>query len=119
VEEQGIKFCRLADWCCAYGNTDKGLSTGHATYDWSNRFDHAVGRLTPFGAVGIGDTVMDSRLFQRPFTSFGNLAHFEGGADVDLSHSFTLTLSAYDIAPWGNQTIVSRFVGASRKCRNI
>jgi len=92
------------------GNTDKGLSTGHATYDWSNRFDHAFNRLTSFGAVGIGDTVMDSRFFQRPFTSFGNLAHFEGGADVDLSHSFTLTLSAYDIAPWGNQTIVGRLV---------
>jgi hypothetical protein len=25
-----------------------------------------------------------------------------------LTHSFTLTLSAYDIAPWGTQTIVSR-----------
>lgn len=92
------------------GDTAKGLSTGHATYDWSNRFDHAIGHLTPFGVIGIADTVMDSRFFQRPFTSFGNLAHFEGGADVDLSHSFTLTLSAYDIAPWGNQTIISRLV---------
>jgi hypothetical protein len=92
------------------GNTAKGLSTGHATYDWSNRFDHAISRLTPFGAIGIADTIMDSRFFQRPFTSFGNLAHFEGGADVNLSHSFTLTLSAYDIAPWGNQTIISRLV---------
>jgi hypothetical protein len=94
------------------GDTKKGLSTGHATYDWSNRFDHAISRLTPFGVIGIADTVMDSRFFQRPFTSFGNLAHLEGGADVDLSHSFTLTLSAYDIAPWGSQTIISRLVPA-------
>ena len=92
------------------GDTAKGLSTGHATYDWSNRFDHAISRLTPFGVIGIADTIMDSRFFQRPFTSFGNLAHFEGGADVDLSHSFTLTLSTYDIAPWGSQTIISRLV---------
>jgi hypothetical protein len=38
------------------------------------------------------------------------LAHFEGGTDVDLSHSVSLTLSAYDIAPWGTQTLTSRLV---------
>jgi hypothetical protein len=55
---------------------------------------------------------MDTRFFQRPFTSYGNLAHFEAGTDIDLSHSFSLTLSGYDIAPWGTQTIVSRIVTA-------
>ena len=92
------------------GDSAKGLSTGHATYDWSNRFDLSISRLTQFGIIGLTNTIMDSRFFQRPFTSFGNLAHFEGGADVDLSHSFTLTLSAYDIVPWGNQTIISRLI---------
>jgi hypothetical protein len=105
-----LNFASSLTGAAPTGDTKKGLSTGHATYDWSNRFDHAIGRLTPFGAAGIADTVMDSRFFQRPFTSFGNLAHFEGGADVDLSHSFSLTVSAYDIAPWGNQTIISRLV---------
>jgi hypothetical protein len=92
------------------GDTKKGLSTGHATFDWDNRLDHDVSLFTPFVDLGVANSIMDTRFFQRPFTSYGNLAHFEGGTDVDLSHSFSLTLSAYDIAPWGTQTIISRIV---------
>ena len=94
------------------GDSAKGLSTGHATFDWNNRFDHSASILTPFVDAGVGNSIPDTRFFHRPFTSFGNLAHFEGGTDVGLSHSFTLTLSAYDIAPWGNQTIFSRTVAS-------
>jgi hypothetical protein len=94
------------------GNTNKGLSTGHATYDWDNRLDHNVSLFTPFIDAGVANSIMDTRFFQRPFTSYGNLAHFEAGTDIDLSHSFSLTLSGYDIAPWGTQTIISRVVTA-------
>jgi hypothetical protein len=62
--------------------------------------------------AGVANTIMDTRFFQRPFTSYGTLAHFEAGTDIDLSHSFSLTLSGYDIAPWGTQTIISRVVTA-------
>lgn len=92
------------------GDSKKGLSTGHATFDWDNRFDHDFGRITPFVDLGVANSVTDTRFFKRPFASFGHLAHFEGGTDVDLSHSLSLTLSAYDIAPWGPQTLDSRVV---------
>ena len=92
------------------GDSAKGLSTGHVTFDWNNRIDHDFSILTPFVDAGVGNSISDTRFFHRPFTSFGYLAHFEGGTDVDLSHSFSLTLSAYDIAPWGTQTIFSRAV---------
>lgn len=92
------------------GDTKKGLSTGHATFDWDNRMDHDLGRLTPFADAGLANSVSDTRFFKRPFTSYGNVAHFEAGTDVDLSHSFSLTLSAYDLAPWGTQTVISRLV---------
>ena len=92
------------------GDSTKGLSTGHATFDWNNRVDHSFSILTPFVDAGVGNSISDTLFFHRPFTSFGYLTHFEGGMDVDLSHSFTLTLSAYDIAPWGTQTIFSRAV---------
>ena len=92
------------------GDTAKGLSTGHATFDWNNRIDHSISVLTPFIDAGVGNSITDTVFFHRPFTSFGYLAHFEGGTAVDLSHSFSLTISAYDIAPWGNQTIYSRSV---------
>jgi hypothetical protein len=94
------------------GDTKKGLSTGHATFDWDNRIDHDASIFAPFVDLGVANSVTDTRFFLRPFTSYGNLAHFEGGTDVDLSHSFRLTLSAYDIAPWGTQTIFSRVVAA-------
>ena len=94
------------------GDTKKGLSTGHATFDWDNRIDHDISIFTPFVDAGVANSITDTRFFIRPYTSFGKLAHFEGGTDVDLTHSFSLTLSAYDIAPWGTQTIFSRVVTA-------
>ncbi len=92
------------------GDSDKGFSTKHATFDWSNRFDHNFGFLTPFIDGGVANSISDTKFFHRPFISYGYLAHGEAGVDVDLPLSLTLTLSAYDIAPWGTQTIISRDV---------
>lgn len=94
------------------GDSKKGLSTGHATFDWDNRVNHDFGVLTPFVDLGAGNSIMDTRYFLRPFSSYGYLAHFEAGTDVDLTHSLSVTLSGYDIAPWGTQTIISRVVPA-------
>jgi hypothetical protein len=92
------------------GDSNKGLSTGHATFDWDNRFDRDISRFTPFIDMGLANSITDTRFFKRPFVSYGDLAHFEAGTDVDLSHSLSLTLSAYDIAPWGAQTVTSRLI---------
>jgi hypothetical protein len=92
------------------GDSNKGFSTKHATFDWSNRLDHNFVFLTPFLDTGIANSISDTKFFHRPFTSYGYLAHGEAGVDVDLPLSLTLTLSAYDIAPWGTQTIISRDV---------
>jgi hypothetical protein len=94
------------------GETSKGFSTGHFTFDWSNRFDRSLSRLTPFVDVGLANSVTDTPYFMRPFATLGPIAHFEGGAGLSLSHTVNVTLSAYDIAPWGTQTIVSRIVAA-------
>ncbi len=92
------------------GDPNKGFSTGHATFDWNNRIDHDFRFVAPFVDAGVANRISDTLFFHRPFTSFGYLAHVEAGADVDLSHSFTLLLSAYEILPWGTQTIFSRDV---------
>jgi hypothetical protein len=92
------------------GDANKGFGTGHATFDWNNRIDHSFKRFTPFLDAGVANTLTDTLYFHRPFTSFGYLAHGEAGVDVDLTHAFTLTASAYKIAPWGTQTIISRDV---------
>lgn len=95
------------------GEPSKGFSTGQFTFDWSNRFDRSFGILTPFVGVGLANSVADTPYFMRPFITLGPLAHFEGGAEVKLSNSVNVTLSGYDIAPWGTQTLISRVITGS------
>jgi hypothetical protein len=89
------------------GDKKKGFSIGHATWNWSNHFEHGWGNFTPFVAGGVGNTIPDTRFFHRPYMTFGYNASFEAGTEVD-GGPFSLTASAYDVAPWGPQTVISR-----------
>lgn len=89
------------------GDTKKGFSTGHATWNWANHIEHGWGNFTPFIDGGVGNSVPDTKYFHRPFTTFGYNAQFEGGTEVDAG-PLSLTASLYDIAPWGTQTVVSK-----------
>ncbi len=89
------------------GDTKKGFSTGHATWNWTNHIEHAWGNFTPFIDGGVGNTVQDTRYFHRPYMTFGYTAQFEAGTEVDAG-PFSVSGSAYDVAPWGTQTVVSR-----------
>lgn len=97
--------------------TKKGFSTGHATWNYSNHFDHAFGDWSPFVDLGVGNTILDTRFFTRPFTSFGYNAALTGGLEYDKG-PFSLQGGAYDVAPWGNQTVYSRVFrcGAAASC---
>jgi hypothetical protein len=99
------------------GDEKKGLSVGHATWNWSNHFEHGWGMFTPFVDGGAGNTIQDTRFFHRPYMTFGYNASFEAGTEVDVG-PFSLTASAYDIAPWGTQTMFSRVFRCSKgtKC---
>ncbi len=92
------------------GSTSKGFSTGRATVDWINRFDHSFGRVTPFGEAGLANTVSDTTFFTRPFTSLGFVTHFQGGAEIDLLRVFQVGGSVYAIEPSGSQKIYSKLV---------
>lgn len=73
------------------GDSSKGLSTGHATYDWSNRFDRGFGPWTPFFSVGLANSIPNTFLFQRQFTSLGHLAHFEAGTTFSIFGPLSIT----------------------------
>jgi hypothetical protein len=92
------------------GDTKKGLSSGRATIDWDNRFEHSFSRVTPFFDGGFGNTVPDSKLVMRAFTSLGFVAHLEEGAEFELVKHFSVGGSGYQIVPGGNQKIFSRLV---------
>ena len=99
------------------GDTGKGLSSGHATWNFANHVEHAFGDFSPFLDATVGNTILDTRYFHRPFISFGYNAVFDGGLEYD-PNQFSFTLAVYDVAPWGNQTMISRVFrcGKSSHC---
>ena len=99
------------------GDVKKGFSTGHATWNWTNHIEHGWGNFTPFIDAGVGNTVLDTRQFHRAFITFGYNLQLEAGTEVDAG-PFSISASAYDVAPWGMQTVVSRVFrcGRNTKC---
>ena len=93
------------------GDSTKGLGTGHGSYDWTHHLDRSFGRLTPFAEAGLTNSSSQALLVQRQFTSSGNAAHFEAGSSLKIIGPVTASVSAYDIEPWGTQTVLSRIVG--------
>jgi hypothetical protein len=105
-----LNFGSVATVALPTGDTSKGFSTGRVTADWTSQIAKEFGRFTPFLSAGLANSIFDSRYWRRPYTTLGDLAHFEGGTSFDLGRSLTLSASAYDIAPWGTQKLYSRIV---------
>jgi hypothetical protein len=95
------------------GDSKKGLSTGRGTFDWTNHFDRSFSSLTPFAELGIANTITDSLLFERPFTTFGFNTHLEGGVKYAVWKILNVGASGYDILPTGQQTVFSKVQGGS------
>ncbi len=92
------------------GDTAKGFSTGRVTYDLTAQIAHEWNRWTPFASAGVANSLFDSRYRQRPYSTLGDLAHFEAGTAFDLGRSLRVGASVYDIAPWGSQKVYSHIV---------
>lgn len=92
------------------GDEENGFSTGRATVDWTNYLDLRVGRWTPFGSVGIANTVSDTHFFSRPFTSLGLVGHFEGGLIFAPLPRISIGASGYAVQPSGEQKVFSKVV---------
>lgn len=106
-----LNFGAVATVALPTGDSSKGLSTGRVTADLTGQVAKEVGRFTPFLSAGVANSLFDSRYWRRPYTTLGDLAHFEGGTGFDLGHSLTLSASLYDVTPWGTQKVYSRVVG--------
>jgi len=101
------------------GDRDKGLSTGHATVDFSNYFDRAFGRLTPFAEIGFANAVSDTQFFIRPYTTSGFVTHVQAGARYRITRWASVGAAGYDIEPAGQQTVVSRVVTVKKTSVNL
>ena len=108
-----VNFASTLTGTAPTGDKTNGFSTGHATVDWSNYFEHSFSQLTPFFDVGIGNAVSDTMFFIRPYTTYGVVTHVEGGARYRLVRGLSVGISGFAIEPSGEQTVVSRLVQRS------
>ncbi len=96
------------------GSTSKGFSTGRASVDWTNRFEHSFNRFTPFFEGGLSNTVPDTAFLTRPFTSLGGISHLEEGAEYKLAKKVYAGGSGYQIVPFGTQKVFSKLDGQGK-----
>lgn len=108
-----VNFASTLTGTAPTGDKTNGFSTGHATVDWSNYFEHSFSQLTPFFDVGIANAVSDTMFFIRPYTTYGVVTHVEGGARYRLVRGLSVGVSGFAIEPSGQQTVVSRLVERS------
>jgi hypothetical protein len=110
VDSDSLNYSSTLELTAPTGDKTHGFSTGRATADWTNRFSHRFDSFTPFGSLGIANTISDTAFFVRPFTSLGLVSHFEGGGTYDLSRYVRVGGSAYAIGAVGDQTIISKLL---------
>lgn len=92
------------------GDTSAGVSTGRATFNWGNRFEHGFDHVTPFGEASIANSLASTRRHPRDYTTLGAVSEFRGGAGFDLLQHVSLETSAYADIGYGNQKVYSRSV---------
>ena len=112
VDGEAARYSSTLEFTAPTGDKSRGFSTGRVTADWTNRVSYRLSSLTPFGSIGVANTISDTSFFLRPFSSLGLIGHFEGGATYDLSRDVWVGGSAYGVRASGQQRIVNR--GASR-----
>jgi hypothetical protein len=111
INGEPITYSSTLELTAPTGDKTQGFSTGRATADWTNRFSHRFDSFTPFGSVGLANTISDTAFFVRPFTSLGLVSHFEGGATYDIiGRAVRVGGSAYGIGAVGDQTIISKLL---------
>lgn len=110
LDNPAVNYTSRLELSAPTGDKDRGFSTGRVTVDWSNYFSRRFDSVTPFGSVGLANTISDTSFFVRPFSSLGAVANFEGGATVDLNRVVSVGGSAYAVRASGEQRIISRIV---------
>jgi len=106
-----LNYATVLTGAAPTGDTKTGLSTGRATFDWTNHFDKGVLGLRPFVNVGVANTISDTTFFTRPFTTLGMNTHEEGGISWSVLPFVRVGAAYYAIEPWGTQKVFSKFVG--------
>ncbi len=97
------------------GDTSSGISTGRATFDLNNHFEHSWGKFTPFAELGIGDSsALVNKAVKNPYTTLGPLSHYRAGSYFYFLKVFSFEVSGYEDLPIGDQKVYSHLFRASK-----
>jgi hypothetical protein len=109
VPSHVVRYSTTVTVAAPTGNVQKGFSSGEVTVDWTNRFRHSFGRLTPSFSAGVGNSLSiglgslpSSDLTNGALSSVGTAAHLREGAEFDLTRRVYLGAAGYQILPFGN-----------------
>lgn len=108
AEHSGFYFSSGIRGTAPTGDEAEGFSSGRATVEWNNYVEYNAGKWTPFGSVGISNSISDTHFFTRPFTSLGIVSQIEAGLLYHPNWLIGLGGSGYAVIPSGEQKIYSR-----------
>ncbi|MDE3187720.1 MAG: hypothetical protein KGM96_09385 [Acidobacteriota bacterium] len=94
------------------GDKSLGVSTGSATYNFTQHVDYSIGPFTPDVEFGVGDsTILASHFLRKSYAAVGALANFQVGTSVDLPGKLSLDAEAYEAMPLAAQTVFGTIMG--------
>ncbi len=105
-----VRYSGILTTTAPTGDRTHNTTSGRATIDLNNRLEGDLWLITPFAEAGLGNTVLSTREFSRPFTTLGKNAHFRAGIGIPLFKGVSFEPSAYDVLPIGDQKIYSRLI---------
>jgi hypothetical protein len=97
------------------GSMSKGLSTGTVTYDLDNHFEHGFGLFSAFLDADVGNSLNNGigpfrSQVQLPYLTLGYLVEGKVGPRIHIIKNLNVTADAFDVVPWGPQTVFSRIL---------
>lgn len=108
-----LRYSGIVTTTAPTGDRTHNITSGRATIDLNNRLEGNLWLIVPFAEAGLGNTVLSTREFSRPFSTLGTNAHFRAGIGIPLFKGVSFEPSAYDVTAIGDQKVYSRLISRS------
>jgi len=90
------------------GSRDHGISSGHATWNWDNKVEKDIWRISPYVQASLANSLANTMSFQRAFTTYGFISQQKAGISYELFKGVSVEASYYNVTPLADQTVFSR-----------
>jgi hypothetical protein len=100
------------------GSRTHGISSGHATWNWGNKLETDMWRVSPYVQASLANSLANSMNFQRAFTTYGFISEQKAGLSFDVFKGVSIEGSYYNVAPLADQTVYSHVRGKGQGSGN-